>query len=215
VGESLHFDSAIQIAETRVVTPPKNSNFDDGYYRRFYGKDGVHDDDRINHLATAVHHFAAWWGTPINSVLDVGAGMGMWRDWYLNNHPEVKVRSTDVSKYACETWGHELRDIATWKPRGQYDLVISHSVLQYLDNASFAQAIGNLASATRWLLYLEIPTKWDYENIVDESSTDMQVYQRSSTWYRKVLSPHFQQVGAGLWTPHNGILMYELEAARP
>lgn len=192
-----------------------NQNFDDGYYRRFYGEDGAHDQSRIDHLATAVHHFASWWGVEIATVLDVGAGMGMWRDWYRTNFPQVHVRTTDISKHACDTWGHELRDITMWRPRGKYDLVISHSVLQYLDNASFTQAIENLASATKWLLYLEIPTKSDYENIIDPTGTDMQVYQRSALWYRKQLAPYFQQIGAGLWTPINGLLMYELEATKP
>jgi hypothetical protein len=29
------------------------SEFDDAYYQRFYGKDGAHDRERIDHLATA------------------------------------------------------------------------------------------------------------------------------------------------------------------
>ncbi len=190
------------------------TRFDRAYYKRFYGKDGAHDEQRIAHLATAVHSMCAWWGVDVATVLDVGAGMGMWRDWYNTNHPAVQVRSIDVSEHACETWNHELRNIAEWKPRGKYDLVICHSVLQYLDNASFIQAIENLASATRCVLYLEIPTKWDYENIVDSRGTDLQVYKRSAAWYRKQLLPYFTQVGAGLWTPINGLPMYQLEASR-
>jgi hypothetical protein len=188
--------------------------FDSDYYARFYGKDGAHDAERIAYLATAVHNMCAWWGLNIGSVLDVGAGMGMWRDWYNSSYPHVQVRSIDVSEHACTTWNHERRNIAEWRPRGKYDLVVCHSVLQYLDNASFSQAIENLASATRHVMYLELPTKWDYENIVDSRSTDLLVYQRSATWYRQQLTPHFTQVGAGLWIRANGLPMYELEASR-
>jgi trans-aconitate methyltransferase len=156
----------------------------------------------------------AWWGVNIDSVLDVGAGMGMWRDWYNSNYSHVQVRSIDVSDHACTTWNHERRNIAEWKPRGKYDLVVCHSVLQYLDNASFINAIENLASATRHVLYLELPTKWDYENIVDSRGTDLQVYKRSATWYRTQLTPFFTQVGAGLWVKTNGLPMYQLEASR-
>ena len=190
------------------------TRFDSAYYKRFYGKDGAHDEERIALLATAVHNMSAWWGVEISTVLDVGAGMGMWRDWYNENHPDVKVRSIDVSEHACETWSHELRNIAQWKPKGKYDLVICHSVLQYLDNASFTQAVENLASATRFVMYLELPTKWDYENIVDSRGTDLQVYKRSAAWYRKQLTHYFTQVGAGFWTPITGLPMYELEASR-
>jgi len=188
--------------------------FDTAYYQRFYGNNGAHDAEKVAHLATAVHHLAAWWGVEVSTVLDVGAGMGMWRDWYNNTHPSVTVRSFDISEHACKTWHHEQRDISQWRPRGKFDLVVCHSVLQYLNKESVIQAFENLAAATRHVLYLELPTKWDYENIVDETSTDLQVYQRSGTWYRTQLSQYFRQVGAGLWVPQNGIPMYELEACR-
>lgn len=188
--------------------------FDASYYSRFYGANGAHDDVRIARLAAAVHNMCAWWGVEIESVLDVGAGIGMWRDWYRSNHPRVKVHSIDVSEHACATWGHELRNIVDWTPPTRSDLVICHSVLQYLDNADFSAAVEHLAAGTRWVLYLELPTKWDYENIVDESGTDMQVFKRSAQWYRKILGEHFVQIGAGLWTPHNGLPMYQLEASR-
>jgi hypothetical protein len=190
------------------------ARFDSDYYARFYGKDGAHDAERIAYLATAVHNMCAWWGLNIGSVLDVGAGMGMWRDWYNSSYPHVQVRSIDVSEHACTTWNHERRNIAEWKPHGKYDLVVCHSVLQYLDNASFSEAIENLASATRHVMYLELPTKWDYENIVDSRGTDLLVYKRSATWYRQQLTPFFTQVGAGLWIRVNGLPMYELEASR-
>ncbi|MEI6198356.1 MAG: class I SAM-dependent methyltransferase [Actinomycetota bacterium] len=188
--------------------------FDTAYYQRFYGDNGAHDAEKVAHLATAVHHLAAWWGVEVSTVLDVGAGMGMWRDWYNNTHPSVTVRSIDISEHACKTWHHEQRDISQWRPRGKFDLVVCHSVLQYLNKESVIQAFEHLAAATRHVLYLELPTKWDYENICDETSTDLQVYQRSGTWYRTQLSQYFRQVGAGLWVPQNGIPMYELEACR-
>ena len=156
----------------------------------------------------------AWWGVNIRTVLDVGAGMGMWRDWYLDNHPNVAVQSIDISEHACATWNHELRNIVDWTPPRKADLVVCHSVLQYLDNSSFVSAVENLAAGTRWVMYLELPTKWDYENVIDPRGTDLQVYKRSATWYRQHLNQHFTQIGAGLWTPHDGVPMYQLEASK-
>jgi trans-aconitate methyltransferase len=188
--------------------------FDADYYRHYYGKNGAHDRRRINHLAAGVHNMAAWWGVNVRSVFDVGAGMGMWRDWYKENHPRTKVLSVDVSEHACKTWGHQNRNIAHWSPETKFDLVVCHSVLQYLANDDVVRAIDNLGASTRHLMYLELPTKWDYENIVDPRATDLQVRKRSAAWYRKHLSRHFAQIGAGLWTPHDGLLMYQLEASR-
>lgn len=188
--------------------------FDSSYYARFYGKDGAHDEEKISYLASAVHNMCAWWGVNIRTVLDVGAGMGMWRDWYLDNHPDVAVQSIDISEHACATWNHELRNIVDWTPPRKADLVVCHSVLQYLDNSSFVSAVENLAAGTRWVMYLELPTKWDYENVIDPRGTDLQVYKRSATWYRQHLNQHFTQIGAGLWTPHDGVPMYQLEASK-
>lgn len=191
-----------------------HAEFDDRYYRRFYGRGGAHDRDKVGHLATGVHHLAKWWGMPVRSVLDVGSGMGMWRDWYREQHPDVRVRSIDVSEHACATWGHERRDIAEWKPPRPFDIVVCHSVLQYLDNASVIRAIDHLGAATRNLMYLELPTTRDLRHVVDPTGTDLHVHHRSGTWYRRHLVRHFRQVGAGLWIPHGGTPMYELEASR-
>jgi hypothetical protein len=188
--------------------------FDDRYYRRFYGEGGAHDTERVGHLATAVHHMALWWGMRVRTVLDVGAGMGMWRDWYRTNHPSVGVLSIDVSEYACATWGHERFDIAEWRPSTPFDLVVCHSVLQYIDDERVAAAIDHLGAATGELLYLEAPTTSDLTDVVDPKGTDLEVYGRSGEWYRALLERHFRQVGAGLWIPHGGVPMYELEASR-
>lgn len=192
--------------------PPDPERFDVSYYRRHYGgTGGVHDRRRIAALATAVHSMCTWWGLPVRSVLDVGAGVGMWRDWYRANHPRVRVRSTDISEYACRRYGHEQRDIAHWRPDRPADLTICHGVLQYLADADAARAIEHLAAGTRSVLYLEVPTAHDLAHIVDPTSSDMAVHARSAAWYRRRLTAHFQQAGAGLWVRHGVVHLYELE----
>ena len=181
------------------------------YYRRFYGRGGVHDRRTIGFLATAVHNMCAWWGVTPRSVFDVGAGPGLWRDWYRNNHPRVKVTSIDISDYACRTYGHQRRDIATWRPPREFDLTVCHGVLHYIDDAGLESAVANIAAATRHVLYLELPTAEDFATIVDSTATDMDVHRRSGQMYRALLSPHFFQAGAGLWIRHGSVLLYELE----
>lgn len=195
------------------VDPGDPARFDRAYFRRFYGRGGVHDGEQIAHLAAGVHHLAAWWGIPIRSVLDIGAGTGLWRDWYAETHPDVRVRSIDVSEHACETWGHELRDIATWRPPRPVDLVICHGVLHYLDGSRAEDAIGNILASTRHLLYLEAPTRQDMRDVVDPDRTDMHAYRRTGAWYRRRLEPELRQVGAGLWARRDRVPMFELEAA--
>lgn len=193
--------------------PAAPRRFDRDYYRRFYEGGVTHDHERIAHLATAVHEMAAWWDVDIRTVLDVGAGMGMWRDWYAEHHPDVRVRSIDVSEYACATWHHEHRDISAWRSPSRFDLVVCHSVLQYLDDDAAVSAIGNLAVATRRVLYLEIPTTADFRHIVDREVTDLDVHHRTGAWYRRLLGEHFEQAGAGLWVRRGAVALFELERA--
>jgi len=189
------------------------TNFDREYYQRFYGGEtAVHDAKKIAHLASAVHELCAWWGVAPSTVLDVGAGMGAWRDWYHANHPEVQVFSIDNSSYACEQWGHQQRSIVTWRPLVRYGLVVCHSVLQYLTDEEAEAAIDNLGAATGRVLYLEAPTARDFEEVVDKERTDMAVHARDGSWYRARLDRYFRQVGAGLWIRRGALPMFELEA---
>jgi SAM-dependent methyltransferase len=169
----------------------------------------------VDKLATAVHSLLSWWGVDVRSFLDIGAGPGYWRDWYRTNHPKVKVLSTDVSDYACTTYGHKKADIAEWTPPQRFDLVVCHSVLQYPGNAATKSAITNLAAGCRHFLYLEIPTRADFDEIVDPKATDMTVHRRTGNWYRRELDVHFRQVGGGLWLSRDSAVpMYELEMPR-
>lgn len=191
------------------------STFDESFFKRFYSSTPVHSRNKIETLATAVHNICSWWDVGIRSVLDVGAGLGYWRDWYLANHPKVKVLSIDISEHACKKYGHESRDISSWKPLRTFDLVVCQSVLQYLPNSQADAAIENLAAATKTVLYLEAPTTADLRNVVDKHSTDFDIYSRSGDWYRKRLLRHFVHAGAGLWVAKSSdVSLYEFERAR-
>lgn len=193
---------------------PRNI-FDESFFKRFYSTTPVHSRRKIQSLATAVHNMCAWWDINITSVLDVGAGLGYWRDWYESKHPRVKVHSIDASEHACAKYRHELRDISTWQPSRGFDLVICQSVLQYLPNSNAEAAIEHLTAATKLVMYLEVPTTSDLKFVVDRQSTDFDIYARSGEWYRKRLIKHFVHAGAGLWIAKaSDITLYEFERSR-
>lgn len=189
--------------------------FDAAYYRRFYGRQPVHDARRIALLATGVFSLAAWWRVPIRSVLDVGAGKGYWRRWLAETHPRVRYHGLDVSDHASRRYGHEQADLATWEPSRTYDLVVCQSMLQYLDDAAARRGIGVLSEACRGLLYLEVPTESDREGgVIDSVGTDLEVHWRRGRWYRQQLQPWFREIGGGLWLSHQcPVPMFELERA--
>jgi SAM-dependent methyltransferase len=194
---------------------PDTGRFDAAYYRRYYGRSGVHDAARIGHLAQGVCSLAAWWKVPIRSVLDVGAGKGYWRAWLAEHRPKVRYHGIDVSEHACRRYGHELADLGTWRPRRRYDLVVCQSVIQYLDDPAASAAIRTMAAACRGLLYLEVPTIADRGTTIDPDGTDLDVHWRTGHWYRTRLQVHFTEIGGGLWLSNDHpAVLFELERAR-
>jgi len=186
--------------------------FDAAYYRRYYGRRPVHDRRRIAALAEGVFSLAAWWRVPIRSVLEVGAGKGYWRDWLESRHPRVSYHGVDASEYACRRYGHEHADLATWKPSRSYDLVVCQSVLQYPDDRAATKAIATMAEASRGLLFFDVPTIADRDNVIDPASTDLDVNWRTGSWYRKRLSIGFTEIGAGIWlSKESTAVFWELE----
>ena len=193
----------------------RNKKFDRAYFERYYGAHPIHSVNETAHLATAVHEMLAWWGAPVRSVLEVGAGPGYWSNWYRTLHPAVRVTSTDVSEHACATFGHEHRDIAQWAPKRPFDLVICTDVLQYLDDRAATRALRNLTTATRTCLYFDALTLFDAKHTVDRSKTDLNATLRTGEWYRQRLSRGFTQAGAGLWVRKGGtVVLHELERHR-
>ena len=193
-----------------------SERFDKAYFDRYYerAKTRVHGPEKAAHLARAIVEMIAWFGGDLRTVLDVGAGAGFTRDWFAEHLPRVKYRSTDASAYACERYGHELRDIARYRAKKRFDLVLCQGVLPYLDDASAAAAIENLAAMTGGFLYFEAITARDLEQACDTEKTDGAVHLRTGAWYRKRFAPHFLQVGCGLYYARSGPLrFYELEAA--
>lgn len=189
--------------------------FDRKYYDRFYEtkQTRVHGPAEIARLCTAVTAFLEWWSHPVTTVLDVGAGTGLWRDWFREHRPKVKYRSTEYSAYACEQYGHEQRDISKWRAKEQFDLVVCQGVLPYLDDDACAKALENIAAMTGGFLYLEAITKRDIKDVIDDVKTDVKVHGRTGAWYRMRLREHFTEVGGGLWCKRDaGVLFYELEA---
>jgi hypothetical protein len=187
--------------------------FDADYYRRYYGdrRTRVHGPREIAKLCNAVTSMLEWWHAPVRTVLDVGAGVGLWRDWFNKQRPLTKYRSTEGSRYACAQYGHEWRDITRWHARKKFDLVVCQGVLPYIDDRGCERAIDNLAAMTGGFLYLEAITKRDMGESVDVK-TDVSVHGRSATWYRKRLSVHYAEVGCGLWMKRGTpVFFYELE----
>ncbi len=190
--------------------------FDEAYYHRFYesAKTRVVSPEEHAALATFVFAFARWNQVAIKSVLDVGAGVGLWRDWIRAHHPNVNYLGTEVSAVMCKKHGYQQRDIARWRDRKQHDLIVCQGVLQYLPDPDVAPAVANLAAMSRGFVYFEITTRADLRDRCDPARTDQDIYVRNGSYYRGILNKHFLCVGAGLWwSKAHEAPFFELEMA--
>ena len=197
-----------------IKAPPMALDFDAAYFRRFYEsrRSRVYGSGEIEHLARGVTGFVHWFGGDLEKVLDVGAGTGLWKDWFALRMPHVRYRSLDVSAYACERYGHERRDISSWRGREKFDLIVCQGVLPYLDDQACQRAIANMAAMCRGFLYVEAITSRDLREVVDRSRTDVSVKARPATFYRRLLGRHFGSLGCGLYHAKGGDkVFYDLE----
>lgn len=190
--------------------------FDEAYFRKFYEsrRSRVYSAEQVDKLARGVTGFVEWFGAEIESVLDVGAGTGMWGAWFKEHMPDVAYRSVDVSDYACATYGHEKHDISAWRSRDKYDLVVCQGVLPYLDDTACAKAIANMAGMCRGYLYVEAVTARDLREVCDRSKTDVRMRARPKAFYRRAFAKHFEALGCGLYHVRGGTaVFYDLERA--
>ena len=127
----------------------RKAAFDKAYFERYYEREQtrVHGKKEIARLARGVVGIIGWLGGSIESVLDVGAGAGLWRDWFKRHRPQVRYLSTDVSAYACQRYGHEQRDVSKWRAKERFDLIVCQGVLPYLDDTAADRAISAVYAA--------------------------------------------------------------------
>jgi hypothetical protein len=192
------------------------SQFGLEYYEKYYlnPKTRVCDQKRHAKLVSGTVHLMEWFGLEIESVIDIGAGLGWWKKWFQKHRPQVKVLSTEIERDICKKYGHQQADITTLKMPRPFDVVICQGVLPYLDNVGCAAAIENLGALCSEMMYLEAITAEDAEQNVDVTRTDLSVHLRKASWYRAKLKPHFVEVGCGLWAKKSArIPFYSLEAS--
>jgi predicted TPR repeat methyltransferase len=175
--------------------------FDEAYYHRFYEapQTRVVSAEEHHHLARFVFSFAEYNKIEMKSVLDIGAGVGLWKHWVEKHHKDVAYTGTEVSAVMCKKHGFQHRDIARWRDRKKHDLIICQGVLQYLPDPDVAPAIANMAAMSRGLVYVEVATRGDLRDRADKARTDTDIYVRNGSYYRGILAKHFTSVGCGLW----------------
>jgi 2-polyprenyl-3-methyl-5-hydroxy-6-metoxy-1,4-benzoquinol methylase len=191
------------------------STFDQAYYHRFYEnpKTAVISPQDVERLAMFVIHYLTYLHVPVKTVLDVGCGVGLWKQALKKYDKNIKYTGIEVSQYLCDTFGWIQGSIVDFSSKRKYDLVICQGVLPYLKERDVSAGIKNLNKLCRGALYLEAVTVEDSINgIYDEDKTDSKIYLRKAKWYRKRIHQYFIGCGGGLFFPKDtSVALFELE----
>jgi predicted TPR repeat methyltransferase len=176
--------------------------FDEAYYQRFYfnKKTSVVDPDHLARLGAFVCSYVQYLRVPVRRVLDVGCGIGLWRDVVKRHYPHAQFQGVEYSEYLCGRYGWERGSVVDYRATAPFDLVICQGVLPYLSAADAKQAMHNLGQLCHGALYVEAVTREDWDDdMVDEVLTDGTQFRHSQAMYRRGLSQHFKELGGGLW----------------
>jgi len=196
------------------MTRKPRTSFDHEYYERFYRDPETRAFERSDteSLVLSVMYCLRRLGVPVRTVLDVGCGLGLWKQPLGRYDPRIRYTGVETSLYLRRKYGWKSGSITTFKSSRKYDLVICQSVLQYLPARDARAALRNLASLCAGAMYLEIVTKEDWEENCDRRSTDGHIYLRTAAWYRKEILKYFTSCGGGVFLPNDSpVVLYELE----
>ena len=89
------------------------SLFDEAYYQRYYfnKKTSVVDPEHVQRLGAFVCSYLQFIRVPVRRVLDVGCGIGLWRDVIKRHYPHGKGKS-------CPYCEQPIKLYLAWKIAG-------------------------------------------------------------------------------------------------
>ena len=179
-----------------------DSWFDEAYYQRFYfdKKTSVVDPAHLERLGAFVCSYLQYLRVPVARVLDVGCGIGLWREVVARHFPLAQFHGVEYSPYLCQRFGWERGSILDYRASAPFDLVICQGVLPYLSADDAKAAMANLGQLCQGALYVEAVTREDWElGTLDEEITDSRMFRHRAQLYRRGLSSNFSELGGGLW----------------
>jgi predicted TPR repeat methyltransferase len=176
----------------------------------------VVDPEHIARLGAFVCSYLKYLRVPVKRVLDVGCGIGLWRDTLGKHFPDATYHGVEYSQYLCERYGWQRGSVVDYHCAEPFDLVICQGVLPYLSAKDLPLALRNLGTLCRGALYVEAVAREDYErDIIDKDLTDPKLFRHRADLYRRHLSDGFAELGGGMWLSHEcAVPLFELEWVR-
>ena len=197
----MHLVRALHTVFNYMQSAPA-STFDEAYYQRFYfdKKTSVVDPAHVERLCAFVAAYLEYLRVPVQRVLDIGCGIGLWQGLIARHFPESRYHGVEISDYLCQRYGWERGSVVDYVAPEPFDLVICQGVLPYLSPSDLRRALANLGRLCRGALYVEAVSREDYErDVIDEDLTDARQFRHRVALYRRGLREHLLELGGGLW----------------
>jgi len=193
-----------------------DAQFGPAFYERFYENPRTRVTTRgeMARRATAVAALVQQLELPVRRILDAGCGLGLMRPTLLKAFRGASYTGIEVSEHLCERHGWTQASLASYRPRGRFDLVVCYDVLQYMTDREAVRALANLGRICRGALYCVAPTREDWNGNADRSCSDNDVELRAAQWYRARLAKQFHYVGFGLHI-RRGVAFGQLQLEQP
>ena len=161
------------------------NQFDQEFYDRFYVRPETRSSSpaEFARLSRFVLSYLEYLEIPLTEVLDLGCGLGRWRDALTAYDSTIHYTGVDVSPYLCQTHGWIESSVTEFRSRKKYDLVICQDVLPYLSQRGIRDALANIARLCRGAVYLQILTAEDWKgNHCDRDRTDAAMNRIPAEW---------------------------------
>ena len=186
-----------------------NTEFEQKYFDSIYGEDSLIDGTyNSKEHARYLHSVLDLMEIEVNSIIDFAHGSGeLLKDIVQIFKPE-KCSAIDISthvhnKLNGKKWTKDIlllnQSMLDFKvPKTPYDLGISNSIHQYLEDKDVEKALKIISKSCRYC-YLHIPTESDYVKMFDQTGfKDPYSNKRSNEFYQKLVKKYFTFVSWGL-----------------
>ena len=176
--------------------------FDQDFFRHYYDNaaTSVVSAEDIFKRACFVVAYLSHLQVPVETVLDAGCGVGLWKRALHDIDPDMEYLGIDPSGYLCEKYGWFQSSVADFRSRKKFDLVVCQDVMQYMTVSEVERSFAAIAAVCRGALYFDVPTTDDIDDkLLDMKKTDKKINVRSAAWYRKRLAKDFENAGGGVF----------------
>jgi 2-polyprenyl-3-methyl-5-hydroxy-6-metoxy-1,4-benzoquinol methylase len=201
-----------------LPAPAGRKSYDEAYFTKWYRdpRTRVHTPDSVRRKVRMVVGVAEYFlGRKLRSVLDVGAGEGVWGREIRRMRPGVRYLGVDPSAWVVARHGRRrnirlgsFEELPTLQLGRGHDLIVCADMLQYIPTPALKRGIRHLASILGGVAFLEAYTS------ADNMEGDLEGWhERTKAQYRRVAADA-GLVGCGLHcylNPRTALNAVELE----